>query len=215
MSSGVPICSIRPPFITITRSEIASASSWSCVTYSDVMSSRRCNSRSSTRISARSLASRLDSGSSNSSTLGENAIARATATRCCCPPDSFDAGRSAKACICTRSSTRCTFSRTSAARQLAHAQAVGDVVEHRHVRPDRVGLEHHRHAALLGRHVAAFAGRNTRSRRSAGCCRHSASPGRRPRAASWSCRSRRGRAASPVSPGAMSKPMSSTAVTSP
>ena len=56
------------------------------------MPSRRCSSRSSTRISARSLASRLESGSSNSTTVGEKAIARASATRCCWPPDSFEAG---------------------------------------------------------------------------------------------------------------------------
>ena len=36
------------------------------------------------------------------------------------------------------------------------AQAVRDVLEHRHVRPDRVGLEHHREAALLGRDVHAL-----------------------------------------------------------
>src|SRR5207244_1202020 len=40
-----------------------------------------------------------------------------------------------------------------ARRQPAHAQAVGDVVEHRHVRPDRVGLEDHREPAPLGWHV--------------------------------------------------------------
>src|SRR5262249_15070122 len=37
-------------------------------------------------------------------------------------------------------------------------EAVGDVLEHRHVRPDRVGLEHHAEAALLGRHEAAVGG---------------------------------------------------------
>ena len=31
-SLGVPSCSIPPPFITMIRSETASASSWSCVT---------------------------------------------------------------------------------------------------------------------------------------------------------------------------------------
>ena len=41
----------------------------------------------------------------------------------------------------------------------AHAQAVTDVVGHAHVRPQRVGLEHHRRAARLGgkvRDVAAL-----------------------------------------------------------
>ena len=32
ISAGVPICSITPANITATWSEIASASSWSCVT---------------------------------------------------------------------------------------------------------------------------------------------------------------------------------------
>ena len=36
---------------------------------------------------------------------------------------------------------------------LAHLQREGDVVEHRHVRPDRVGLEDHAEPALVGRHV--------------------------------------------------------------
>ena len=60
------------------------------------MPSRCCSSRSSMRMSARSLASRFESGSSNSSTDGENAKARASATRCCCPPESCEAPRSAK-----------------------------------------------------------------------------------------------------------------------
>ena len=37
------------------------------------------------------------------------------------------------------------------ARQVAQAQAVGDVLEHGHVRPERVALEDHRHVAALGR----------------------------------------------------------------
>src|SRR5215218_6053025 len=36
-----------------------------------------------------------------------------------------------------------------------HAQAVGDVLEHAHVRPDRVALEYHRQLALFGQHVDA------------------------------------------------------------
>ena len=36
-----------------------------------------------------------------------------------------------------------------------HAQGIGDVVEHRHVRPDRVGLEHHAELAQVGRHEQA------------------------------------------------------------
>ncbi len=84
MSSGVPICSIRPAFITITP--VGNGQRLLLVVRDiergDAPSSF-CNSRNSTRIDTRSYASRLDSGSSNSSTSGENAIARATATRCC------------------------------------------------------------------------------------------------------------------------------------
>ena len=65
---------------------------------------------------------------------------------------------------------------------LPHAQAVGDVVEHRHVRPHGVGLEHHRHAALLGRHVLARRRRRTSPGRRCGSSRRSAAPGRRWRA---------------------------------
>ena len=48
-------------------------------------------------------------GSSNSTTVGEKAMARASATRCCWPPDSLDAPRSARWRICTRSSARSTL----------------------------------------------------------------------------------------------------------
>ena len=41
----------------------------------------------STRVCERSFASRLDSGSSKRKTRGLRTIARAIATRCCCPPD--------------------------------------------------------------------------------------------------------------------------------
>src|ERR1019366_852573 len=44
--------------------------------------------RISARISRRSLASRLDSGSSISTSGGSMTMARAIATRCCWPPDS-------------------------------------------------------------------------------------------------------------------------------
>ena len=38
---------------------------------------------------------------------------------------------------------------------VAHLQAVGDVLGHRHVRPHRVALEHHAEVALVGRHRVA------------------------------------------------------------
>ena len=41
--------------------------------------------------------------------------------------------------------------------QAAHAQAVGDVLAHGHVRIERVGLEHHRDVAVLGLDLADVA----------------------------------------------------------
>ena len=69
--------------------ERVSASSWSWVTKIEVTPVSRWMRFSSKRISARSLASRLDSGSSSSSTSGRITSARASATRCCWPPDSW------------------------------------------------------------------------------------------------------------------------------
>ena len=47
-------------------------------------------------------------------------------------------------------------------RSPAHLQREGDVLEHVHVRPDRVGLEHHAEVALVGRHEHALARTNRR-----------------------------------------------------
>ena len=87
ISTGGPTCSMRPAFITAIRSLITSASCWSWVTNTAVMPSLRVNWRSSTCIASRSLRSSAPNGSSRSSTLGEITSARASATRCCCPPD--------------------------------------------------------------------------------------------------------------------------------
>ena len=119
------------------------------------MPSRRWIARNSSPICRRSLASRLLRGSSSSSTFGSNTSARAMATRCCWPPDSAGAGRSANRSISTRRSAFNTRSRISAAGAAAHAQGIGDVLEHRHMRPDRIGLEHHAEAAPLRRHENA------------------------------------------------------------
>ena len=71
------------------RSEIDSASSWSWVTKIVVMPSLRWIERISSRSDTRILASSADSGSSSSSTCGFGASARASATRCCWPPESW------------------------------------------------------------------------------------------------------------------------------
>ena len=73
--------------MTPTRSAIDSASSWSWVTNTVVTPSSSWMRRISSRSCSRTLASSADSGSSSSSTRGEIASARASATRCCWPPD--------------------------------------------------------------------------------------------------------------------------------
>ncbi len=88
-SSGVPICSMRPAFITIMRCASVIASTWSWVTNSDVTPSSRCSFWISSRVCARSLASRFDSGSSNRNTCGWRTIARPIATRWRWPPESW------------------------------------------------------------------------------------------------------------------------------
>jgi hypothetical protein len=104
MAWGRPRSTTCPVFITTTSSEIASASSWSWVTNTVVIPSRCCTSRISSRIRPRSPLSKLDSGSSSSSTFGWRTSARASATRCCWPPDSAGAGRSANSLSPTESS---------------------------------------------------------------------------------------------------------------
>ncbi len=116
---------------------------------------------SSKRIFSRSLASRLDSGSSSSSSCGSMTSARASASRCCWPPDSFVASRSASSASCTAASTRITFSLDLLCGwpRFAHLQRKGHVLEHVHVRPDRVGLKHHAEIAPVGRDEDTLGGR--------------------------------------------------------
>ena len=61
--------------------------------------------------------------------------------------------RAAQACTMLK-----RFHREPLALGLGHAAAferIGDVLDHRHVRPDRVGLEHHAEIALVRRHEHA------------------------------------------------------------
>ena len=141
-----------PAFITPTRSATASASSWSWVTNSVVVPTSSWTRRISSRSWARTLASSADSGSSSSSTCGSMASARASATRCCWPPESWWAYLSA----CSPSPTRSSI---SAARRPRVAwsrprslRPNSTFVEHGQVREQAVGLEHHPHVALVGRH---------------------------------------------------------------
>ncbi|MCY1305147.1 hypothetical protein D9M70_549340 [compost metagenome] len=64
-------------------------------------------------------------------------------------------------------------------------EAIGDIVERRHVREERIGLEHHRDVALIGRqhgHVLAAdqdlaGGRVFEAGKHAQCCRLAAAGG--------------------------------------
>ena len=107
----------------------------------------------SPRISTRSLASRLESGSSIRNAAGSRTIARPIATRWRWPPDSCRGLRSS-------SSTRPEHGRRlidAAAdlllRDARHLQAERHVAAHRHMCVERVVLEHHRDVAVARRQL--------------------------------------------------------------
>ena len=77
-----------PWFITAIVSAIVIASSWSCVTWTKVMPTSFWIRFSSSCICLRSFRSSAPSGSSSRRTRGLLTIARASATRCCWPPES-------------------------------------------------------------------------------------------------------------------------------
>ena len=140
---------------------------------------------------SRSLASRLDSGSSSSRIAGSTTSERASATRCCWPPRELAVdGVRSRPSRPTAASTRATRSPISAAAGLGDAQAERDVLEYRHVRPHGVVLEHHAHARAA--RAAARPAARTCRRPSTGSCRCRARGSPRACAASWSCRSPKG-----------------------
>ena len=81
---------------------------------------------------------------------GSSTSARATATRCCWPPESSEGRRASRPVRPTVASA--ARARSSAARfgMPRHDEPVAHVLEHAHVREQRVALEHHRHVALGG-----------------------------------------------------------------
>ena len=174
--------------MTPTRSAMDSASSWSWVTNKVVVPSRCCRVRICSRSCSRTLASSADSGSSSSSTRGSIARARASATRCCWPPDSWCGYCPACGASPTMSSSSAARLRRSARADLAHPQAERHVVERVHVREQGVGLEHHAHVPLGRRE------RRTRPCRRSAPRRNRRTRTRRRSAARSSCRSRTGRA---------------------
>ena len=160
-SSGVPICSMRPSRMTPMRSAKPSAS---------VLVVRHehrghlvlaKHARGSCwRASSRRSGSRLPNGSSIRITCGRGAIARARATRCCCPPDSSRGSRSA-------CSTSCARSRISIARRRACSARIPrspNITFSITVRcgKERELLEHETDVAMLGRDECRRRLRSTR-----------------------------------------------------
>ena len=86
---GWPPAPAGRPAARPTRSATDSASAWSWVTKTVVMPSSSWIRRISSRSCTRTWASSAESGSSSSSTWGATASARASATRCCWPPESW------------------------------------------------------------------------------------------------------------------------------
>ena len=106
---------------------------------------------SSRRVRSRSDGSRFESGSSSSRTRGYGASARASATRCCWPPEISVTRRASKPESPASASSRRRAARTSTLLLRRVARAEGDVLPHRHVREERVVLEDHPEAPALGR----------------------------------------------------------------
>ncbi len=117
-----------------------------------VMPSSRCRRLSSLRISSRSRASRLDSGSSRSSNCGSTTIDRAKATRCCWPPDSALGRRWAKPVKPTLASAAPTLAAISFSGSFFSRRPKATFSATGQMREQGVGLEHQPDAALVGRH---------------------------------------------------------------
>ena len=112
----------------------------------------RAGSTSCARMLTRSFASRFDSGSSIRNAFGSRTMARPIATRWRWPPESAAGRRS-------RSSSRPQHAARRSRRGarsprfggLANLEPVAEVLAHRHVRVERVVLEHHRDVAVVRR----------------------------------------------------------------
>lgn len=101
---GFPCSTMLPPSKNTTWSEALRAKRISWVTISMVVLESAKDLMTASTPSTIS-GSRAEVGSSNTSSSGSMAIARAMATRCCCPPDSLLGYRSANPAIPTRSSS--------------------------------------------------------------------------------------------------------------
>ena len=144
----------RPSFITAMRSATIIASSWSWVTMTKVVPSRRCKAISSNWVSPRSFLSSAAIGSSSSSTRGRLISARASATRWRWPPES-----SADAAVAEALQLHQRQHLLDALGDLAPpdpvlAQAEADIARDIEMREQRVVLEHHVDRPAVRRHGA-------------------------------------------------------------
>ena len=142
---------MRPLFMITIRSAIVIASSWSCVTWTNVIPTSCWIRFSSSCISLRSLRSSAPSGSSRRSTRGRFTSARASAIRCCWPPESCRGLRRSSPARPTSSSASMTRAAQVAPLHAAAPQPEGDVLEDREMREERVRLEDGVHVALVRR----------------------------------------------------------------
>ena len=134
--------------MTTRRSAMVKASSWSWVTITVVRPSLRCNSRISTRTSWRSLASRLDKrlieqqhiGPEHQRTGQRHALLLAAGQLPRQPVAEMIEPHQAQGLRDLRRHLRL--------RHLAHLEAERDVLGHRHVRKQRIALEHQAGVAL-------------------------------------------------------------------
>ena len=113
------------------------------------MPSSRCSRLNSARVSWRSLASRLVSGSSSSSSFGRRISARPMAMRCCSPPEAVVGLRSSVWRMRSSSAISPTRRPISARSTPASRKRIGQVRAHAQMRVEGEGLEDHRHAAPL------------------------------------------------------------------
>ena len=119
--------------------------------------SSSCSFLISSRISVRSLASRLESGSSNRNTPTFLTSARPMATRWRWPPESCAGLRSSSGSICSSFAAQAMRRSISARSSFCADEAELEVPAHGLGRIERVGLEHHGEAAILGIEVGDVA----------------------------------------------------------
>ena len=133
------------------RSASVIASCRSCVTIRVVMPFSACRRAIKSRISSRRDGSRLESGSSSNQTRGSVTRARASATRCCCPPESCPTRLPPEPRELHLRERRRHARVDHGARLAAHPQPETDIRRDIEMREERRLLEDHHRAAPLGR----------------------------------------------------------------